>query len=70
MKLGGLVHKMGFDKTELPMTVHYDDVAPKWKNQRGPKMPKMAIFAPLSISYFFVPHHHNVPKKTDFFTQN
>ena len=21
MKLGGLVHKMGFDKTEVPMTV-------------------------------------------------
>ena len=24
MKLGGLVHKMGFDKTDVPMTVFKD----------------------------------------------
>ena len=46
--------------------VHYDDVAPKIGELEGAKNAKNGhISSPLNL-LFFVPHHHNVPEKTDF----
>ena len=46
--------------------VHYDDVAPKIEELEGAKNAKTGhISSPLNL-LFFVPHHHNVPEKTDF----
>ena len=43
--------------------VHYDDVATKIEELEGAK--NGHISSPLNV-LFFVPHHHNVPEKTDF----
>ena len=47
--------------------VHYDDVAPKIEELEGAKNAKNGhISSPLNL-LFFVPHHHNVTKKPEFF---